>query len=149
MSKFSAYMPDELMRQLSTLGSMTDAVAETMLNAAVEPLTKHVKTECRAHRRTGTMEDSVKKTRVGVSKTGAYYIVVRPTGMATEYIDNDGVRRKRKVPVRNMEIMAHAEYGTSKQAPTPILSKAILDAEPECVEKMQTAFNEVVEKIER
>ena len=147
MGKFSAYMPEELYKQLAKLGAETDRIAKVMLEASVEPLTKHVKAECRAHRRTGTMEDSVKKTRAYVAKNGAYYIVVRPTGMATEYIDKNGQRKPRKTPVRNMEIMAHAEFGTSKQAPTPILSKAIADAGPECLNVMQEVFNREVEKL--
>lgn len=147
MGKFSAHMPDELYKQLYKLGAESERIAKIILDTAVEPLTRHIKAECRAHRRTGTMEDSVKKTKVGYSKTGAYYIVVRPTGVATEYIDKNGQRKPRKTPVRNMEIMAHAEYGTSNQDPTPILSKAIADATPECVEIMQETFNREVEKL--
>lgn len=147
MGKFSAYALDKLAKKIYKLGEDANRVAKVVLEAAVEPLTKHVKAECRAHRRTGTMEDSVKKTRVGISKNGAYYIVVRPTGMATEYLDKNGQRKKRKTPVRNMEIMAHAEFGTSKQAPTPILSKAIEDAAPECLNIMQEVFNREVEKL--
>ena len=147
MGKFSAYAEEELAKKLYKLGEDTPRIAKIMLEAAVEPLTKHVKAECRAHRRTGTMEDSVKKTRAYVAKNGAYYIVVRPTGMATEYIDKNGQRKPRKTPVRNMDIMAHAEFGTSKQAPTPILSKAIADAGPECLNVMQEVFNREVEKL--
>lgn len=147
MGRFNAYPPDELIKQLNKLGDDTDRVAKEMLNASVEPLMRHVKAECRAHRRTGNMEDSVKKTKVGISKNGNYYIVVRPTGMSTEMIGRDGKVYKRKTPVRNMEILAHAELGTSKQAPTPILTKAIADAEPECVKIMQEVFNREVDRL--
>jgi hypothetical protein len=44
-----------------------------------------------------------------------------------------------------MEKMAHAEFGTSNQPPTPILTKALNDAGDEVTEKMQELFNEEVE----
>jgi len=61
-----------------------------------------------------------------------WYVSVRPTG-----VDEKGVR--------NMEKMAHAEFGTSKQTATPILSKAIADCRDECLEKMIETYKEIVE----
>ena len=45
-----------------------------------------------------------------------------------------------------MEKMAHAEYGTSKQTPTPILSKAIKNSQTEIDDKMKAIFKREVEK---
>jgi len=90
-------------------------------------LERNLKKELSKHRRTGDMLDSVKKTKAGRSPKGGYFAVIRPTGK-----DSKGVR--------NMEKLAHAEYGTSKQSPTPILTKAINDSKPAVLHKMQEVF---------
>ncbi|MEG1686637.1 MAG: hypothetical protein RR276_02005 [Angelakisella sp.] len=46
-----------------------------------------------------------------------------------------------------MEIMAHMEFGTVKQAPTPVLSTAVMDSEAECLEMMQKVYNAEVERL--
>lgn len=148
MAKFSAYGTDELFREIERLGSHTEEIAKKVLLAAAPTLYRNVVAECRAHRRTGTMINSIKTTRVGKQvKSGAWFIVVRPTGMATKYISTNGLIRNRKTPVRNMEIMAHMEFGTSKQPPTPVLSKAIEESADECARIMQDTFNMEVEKL--
>jgi hypothetical protein len=78
------------------------------------------------------MLNSVKKTKAGKNKYG-YFATVRPTG-----VDEKGVR--------NMEKLAHAEYGTSKQVPTPILTKSIKDSETSVLNKMQEVFEREVKK---
>ena len=61
-------------------------------------------------------------------------------------MDKNGNTHDRKEPVRNMEIMAHMEYGTSEINPIPILSKAMKDSEVSVAEKMQEIFNEEVSR---
>ena len=45
-----------------------------------------------------------------------------------------------------MAILAHLEYGTSKQSPIPILSKAINDSKSEVEAKMREVFEEEIKK---
>lgn len=142
MGKFDFEIPQDFIKQLGRLEDV-DRVAPKMLDAAAPILERHVKAECAKHKRTGTMVDSVKKTKAKSGKKG-YYVTVRPTGKSTKYIDKDGKLRTRKVPVRNMEIMAHIEYGTKNQAPKPILTKAVKDATPEVLRKMQEVFEREV-----
>jgi len=129
MGKFDFQFDQELTRQLERLGNY-DNIAPLILNGAVPILKRSVKAECAKHKRTGDMIDSVKETTASKNKYG-WYVVVRPTGK-----DRNGVR--------NMEKMAHAEFGTSKQPPTPILTKALNDVRDEVTEKMQELYNEVV-----
>ena len=75
-----------------------------------------------------------------------WFVCVRPTGNSTKYMDKNGNTHDRKEPVRNMEIMAHMEYGTSEINPIPILSKAMKDSEVSVAEKMQEIFNEEVSR---
>ena len=127
MGKFDFDIPADFTRQLGSLADV-DKYAPVMINEAMPILENNVKKELGKHRRTGDMLSSVRTTKAGKTKRGGYYAVVRPTGT-----DRKGVR--------NMEKLAHAEYGTSKQPPTPILTKAIKDAEPAVLEKMQEVFN--------
>ena len=130
MGKFDFQISLEFIKQLGKLADV-ERVAPKMIDEAMPILEANVKKELGNHRRTGDMIDSVKKTKAGKSKRGGYYSVVRPTGK-----DRNGVR--------NMEKLAHAEYGTSKQPATPILTKAIKDSEAEVLQKMQEVFEREV-----
>lgn len=131
MGKFDFEFDSELVRQLERLGNF-DEIAPKILDETVPILEKYVKSETAKHNRTKDMLNSIKKTKANKNKYG-WFVTVRPTG-------------KDRKGVRNMEKMAHAEYGTSKQPPTPILTKALNDARQEVTDKMQEIFNEVVGK---
>lgn len=143
MGKFDFYFDEGLTRQLEKLSNFDEEIAPRVLNESVPILESYVKKEAAKHKRTGSMVNSIKKTKAIKNKYG-WFVTVRPTGMSTELMGEDGVVRPRKEPVRNMEVMAHLEYGTSEQDPIPILTKALKDAESEAAEKMQEIFNEVV-----
>ncbi len=146
MGKFDFYFDERLTRQLEKLANFDEEIAPRVLNESVPILESYVKKEAAKHKRTGILVNSIKKTKAIKNKYG-WFVSVRPTGMSKEVMGEDGVVRPRKEPVRNMEVMAHLEYGTSEQEPIPILTKALKDAESEVAEKMQEIFNEVV-KIE-
>lgn len=126
MGKFSFNIPDDFIKQLGKLSDI-DSIAPQMIDEAMPILAENLKSELAKHKRTGDMLDSVKKTKAGKTKNGGYFAVVRPTG-------------KDRKGVRNMEKLAHAEYGTKKQPPTPILTKAIKDSEKAVLSKMQEVF---------
>lgn len=142
MGKFDFEISPEFIRQLGRLADV-DRIAPQMIDEAMPILEKNLKKELSKHRRTSTMLDSVKKTKAGKNKYG-YFATVRPTGMSKIYKDNKGVIRQRKEPVRNMEILAHLEYGTSNQDARPILTKAIKDSESAVLKKMQEVFEREV-----
>lgn len=126
MGKFDFEISVDFLKSLGSLADV-DRYAPVMIDEAMPILANNLKGELAKHRRTGDMLNSVKQTRAGKSTRGGYYAVVRPTG-----VDRNGVR--------NMEKLAHAEYGTSKQPPTPILTKAIKDSESAVLDKMQEVF---------
>lgn len=144
MAKFDFQISPEFIKQLGKLADV-DRIAPTMIDEAMPILEKNVKAELAKHKRTGDMIESVKKTKAGKNKYG-YFATVRPTGTTTRVMGDDGVIRDRKEPVRNMEILAHLEYGTSQQPATPILTKAIKDSESDVLDKMQEVFNREVGK---
>ena len=132
MGKFDFEIPADFVKQLGKLADV-DRVAPQMIDEAMPILEKNLKGELVKHKRTSDMLDSVKKTKAGKTKRGGYYAVVRPTGK-----DSKGVR--------NMEKLAWLEYGTKKQSPTPILTKAIKDSERLVLKKMQEVFEREVKK---
>jgi phage protein, HK97 gp10 family len=143
MAKFDFEIPPEFIRTLGRLSDV-DRYAPLMIDAATPTIEDAVKRELAKHRRTGTMLKSIKRTRAKKTKNGGYLATVRPTGESTKYLSKKGELKERKTAVRNMEIIAHMEYGTSKQPPTPVLSKALDDAKDEALKIMQETFNKEV-----
>lgn len=126
MAKFDVTGLDDLIMDLNSMD--TARVAPLMLEAGAVPLERSVRSEAAKHHRTGAMEGSIKKTGSSMGSTGNYYICVRPTG-------------KDKKGVRNMEKMVYAEYGTSRQPSTPILTPAVERSEAEVCRAMQEVFD--------
>ena len=139
MGKFDFEIDPVFLRSLGKLAEVEN-YAPQMIDAATPILEKNIKSALAGHRRTGTMVNSVKRTRAKKAKNGSYLATVRPTGMSRKYIDKHGKVKKRKTPVRNMEILAHLEYGTKNQAPTPLLTKAVNDCRAECESAMAEVF---------
>jgi hypothetical protein len=79
------------------------------------------------------MAASIKSTGIKTNKSGKF-LVVRPTGK-----DSKGVR--------NMEKMAYLEYGTYKQAATPVVTPAVKDAESTVEREMDAIFDKYMEKV--
>ena len=130
MGKFDFQVDPAFLKQLGRLADV-DRLAPKMIDEAIPILEKNVKSELSRHKRTGDMVNSIKHTKANENKYG-YYATVRPTG-------------KDRKGVRNMAKLAHAEYGTSKQAPTPMLTKALKDSESAVLAKMQEVFEREVQ----
>lgn len=129
MAKFDFNIPSSFLKQLGKLADV-DRLAPKMIDEAIPILETNVKKEASRHKDTGDMVNSIKKTKVSKNRHG-YYTTVRPTG-------------KDRKGVRNMEKLAYAEFGTSKQPPTPMLTKAIKDSEKPVQNKMQQVFEREV-----
>lgn len=129
MGKFDFQFDDGITRQLERLENFDEIVPE-ILGEAVPILEKHVKSEVSKHKKTGSLYESIKAGKPSKNKYG-WYVAVTPTGS-----DENGVR--------NAEKLVYMEYGTSKEAATPVLTKALNDAQEEVTEKLQELFDEVV-----
>ena len=145
MGKFDFEIDQDFVKKLLELSDPDEYVPQ-ILDSAIPILEESVKSELSKHKRTSQLINSVKKTKASKSPNGGYFVCVRPTGKSDSYLDGKGVLRKYKVPVQNMEILAHLEYGTSKQKPTPILTKAYKDSYNSVMAKMQEEFGKVVAK---
>lgn len=131
MAKFESEGLDDLMKNLSLLE--VERIAPMMLEEAVPILEGAVKSRAAAHKRSGNMYQSIKKTKAKRDGSG-HSICVRPTGE-----DAKGIR--------NMEKMAYLEYGTSKQAVTPVILPAVRESEESVCSKMQEVFDREVGKM--
>lgn len=126
MAQFELEGIDDLMKDLDLLD--TERIAPMMLEESAPILEEAVTKKASAHKDTGDMVNSIKKTKAGRNQT-RYYIAVRPTG-------------KDRKGVRNMEKMAALEYGVDgKQPATPVLTPAVHEAEAPVLEKMQEVFD--------
>lgn len=125
MAAFEVEGFDELIKNLSQLEF--DRIAPGMLEESAPILERNIKSRAQAHVRTGSMSGSISAGKIK-KKSDGYSISVRPTGS-----DSKGVR--------NMEKMVYLEYGTTKQAATPVLSPAVAASEAPVQQKMQEVFD--------
>ena len=121
----------QLMRDLTSLdvGKMTDE----MIQAAEPIMLEKMKHHAQKHNYSGSMQKSIKSTGIKTNRSGKF-LVVRPTGK-----DSKGVR--------NMEKMAYLEYGTYKQAATPVVTPAVKEAESIVERAMDAIFDKYMEKV--
>lgn len=149
MGEFEIHGFDEMLAELDRIGRFEDA-APKMLEEAAPILQEEVVRQAAQHKDTGEMEASIKPTGVMAGKSGNYYICVRPTGYASKKWKyarkKDGKGEGSKRPVRNMEKLIWLEFGTKKQAATPILKTATANATPKVRRKLQEIFNREIGK---
>lgn len=129
MARFDIDGFDEVIRDLENLGRF-DEIAPKIIEESIPILEAEVRKEVSRHKDTGAMAASIKTTGATAHNDG-YYAAVRPTGK-----DEKGVR--------NMEKLAYLEYGTSREAARPILTKAVNSAEPKVLKKQQEVFEREV-----
>lgn len=130
MAKFDVTGLEDLVNQISSIDA--DRIAPMMLTEASPYLEKNIKSRAAMHNATGSMIASIKPSTVDHDSKG-YHICVRPTG-------------KDKKGVRNMEKMVYLEYGTSKQAASPVLSPAVRESESTVISKMEEVFEREISK---
>lgn len=132
MGKFGFSIPPDFLRTLGKLEDV-DRIAPKMINEATPLLENSVKSNLIAHKQSGEMVASIKKTKASKKKDGGYKATVRPTG-------------KDKNGIRNMEKAAYLEFGTSKQRATPWVNSSINDCDSEVLDSMRKTFEREVLK---
>lgn len=144
MAKFSFETPTAFLKQLGKLADI-DKVAPKMIDGAMPLLTPKLIKEVGLHTGTGELQMSIKATKAKASPKGGFYAASLPTGISESYIDAKGRKRYRKEKVRQMDKLAYLEYGTSKQAPKPVMTTVMNDSEADVLDKMQEIFNAEVD----
>ena len=130
MASFEVRGFEELLTQLDKLGRF-DEVAPKMMKAGMEILQEEVVAEASKHKDTGAMAASIKPTGLMAGYGGGYYMCTRPTG-------------RDKKGVRSMENLAYLEFGVKGRPATPVITSAVIRAEPRVLQAMQEVFNREV-----
>ena len=126
MAQFSISGMDELLVKLNQLGRF-DEIAPKMMKAGMEILQEEDVAEASKHKDTGAMVESIKPTRLMAGYDGGYYMCTRPTG-------------RDKKGVRNMEKMVYLECGVKGRPGVPVITAAVIKAEPKVIQAMQEVF---------
>jgi HK97 gp10 family phage protein len=121
---------NQLLRELTSLDA--DKMTDEMMKAAEPVMLEKLKHHAGKHGQ-GAMYNSIKSTGIKTNRSGKF-LVVRPTGK-----DSKGVR--------NMEKMAYLEYGTYKQAATPVVTPAVKEAESTVERAMDGIFDKYMDKV--
>ena len=132
MAQFSISGMDELLVKLNQLGRF-DEIAPKMMKAGMEILQEEVVAEASKHKDTGAMVASIKPTGLTAGYDGGYYMCTRPTG-------------RDKKGVRNMEKMVYLEYGVKGRPGVPVITAAVIKAEPKVIQAMQKVFTREISR---
>lgn len=132
MASFSISGMDELLVKLNQLGRF-DEIAPKMMKAGMEILQEEVVAEASKHKNTGAMVASIKPTGLMAGYGGGYYMCTRPTG-------------RDKKGVRNMEKMVYLEYGVKGRPGVPVITAAVIKAEPKVIQAMQEVFTREISR---
>ena len=126
MAKFEIDFDSEVIRQMEKLSDY-DTMAKDILTYASDPLENSLRGQMAVD--SGAMVGSV-KTMIKKNQYG-WFSVSRPTGR-----DAKGVR--------NMEKLAYAEFGTSKQRATYPLTRAVVGSRGVVLKRLQEGFEKYI-----
>lgn len=122
-------MPQEFIDKLEKMENYEE-LATKILTSSQVILARNLKERLKKNKNTGTLQTSIKPTKVLKNKYG-FYVTIRPTGS-----DSKGVR--------NMDKLAYLEFGTKKQSPNFPITLAKKDSELEVAEAMQKTYEREV-----
>lgn len=143
MAKVDIKMPDDFLIKISKLGSDFDPVAEKVLKAGGEVVSKRTKSNLSAvigkgtkheSRSTGELENALGVTSVRLDRNGNHNIKI-------------GFSEPRSDGESNAKIANILEYGKHGQPAKPFLKPAKSASKSECISVMKSTFEEEVKKI--
>lgn len=134
MASLSYKPSQQYVELLNRLGS-DEQVYKNAVQAAGKPLANKLKQALATYSKElpGTVKSRVKKNK----NDGSYFVVARPYG----------TRVRGKKTIRNMEIFAFNEFGTSKTGPRPVIDKVQREAETEAIPEMENAITQRVKEL--
>lgn len=153
MASFDVEIPDEFFNQINKLQN-SDDVCRKMLEESAPILEKSISDKIKAtHVHTGDLYRSIKAGKPWHDSDGCWVVSVHPEGKARNlkksakaYKNSKHGRMTSGTSLYNADKLFFLEYGTSKQAPSPILQSATKNAAADVMEKMQEVFNREVDK---
>ena len=143
MAKVDIKMPDDFLIKISKLGSDFDPVAEKVLKAGGEVVSKRTKSNLSAvigkgtkheSQSTGELENALGVTSVRLDRNGNHNIKI-------------GFSEPRSDGESNAKIANILEYGKHGQPAKPFLKPARSASKSECISVMKSTFEEEVKKL--
>jgi HK97 gp10 family phage protein len=150
---FVSEFPEDLFKQLNRLEN-SDEICRKMLRESVPILAKSLSNTIKAtHVDTGDLYRSIEVFEPRKTSEGIWVVSAGPSGKANKLKKSGKVHKSSKsgrkssgTALWNSDKLFYLEYGTSKQAPSPIMTKATNDAEQAVIETLQEVFNREVDK---
>ena len=140
MARFKVDMPEDLFAELGNLSELCPKIIEEAEPVLVEGMQNQIRKSIRhPDRSTGELVDSITAGKPKKAKDGSWTGFVGPQGYSSQYYYK-GRKKRRKYKLSNAAKLVFMEYGTSRQAATPVMEKIIRDTEKEVLEKMQEIF---------
>ncbi len=126
MAAFDFSFDEDFIKSLGSLAQV-ERYAPQMINESLPIVEKRLVANLQSHRISGDLIRSIKIKKCKKIKNGGYYGAVFPAGKS-----EDGAT--------NAEKLIDLEYGTSHQAATGVLAKAVQDSMEDVKAKMQEVF---------
>ncbi len=142
MAIMTLMLTDDLQAKLNKLGSDEEGYKK-VAKAAVKPLKEATESVLRSHIRTGQMVRAI-KAKCSKGKDGKYYITAYPVGDR----DKGTVKAKGgKRALRNNDVAAFLENGTSKQAATPWMDESARLASANALAAMDAELTKRIDEL--
>lgn len=153
MGYFVSEFSEDLLKQLNRLEN-NDEICRIMLRESIPILAKSLSNTIKAtHVDTGDLYRSIEAFEPRKTSEGVWIVSAGPSGKARKLKKAGSVYKKSKsgrkssgTALWNSDKLFYLEYGTSKQAPSPIMTKATNDAEQAVIESLQEVFDREVDK---
>ncbi len=126
MGRFDFSFDEDFMKTLGSLAEV-ERYAPKMIDEALPIVEKRLVYNLQSHKISGDLIRSIKIKKCKRVKNGGFFGSVFPSGMS-----EDGTT--------NAEKLVYLEFGTSHQAATGVLAKAVQESTEEVNAKMQEVF---------
>lgn len=145
MAQFEFELPEDFLKQLGKL-EQVEQYATKMLEESVPYAVQSLKNALQTHNATGELINSISAGKPYQTRNGAWIIQASPKGYSKNrmYYDNrtkSAVISKRKYKLTNAAKLIFMEYGTSREAPRPVVATATKNCESAVMAKMEEVFN--------
>lgn len=137
MAEFKFDMPDDIFGKLMSCNS--EQICLDALDSSAPLLVTSLKNSLASHKDTGELQASIKAKKAKLCSNGAYIVNVLPSGYSSVKTFKKGKKAKR-YDVSNAAKLIWLEYGTSKQAATPVLGMAVKGSESAIISKMEEVY---------
>lgn len=139
MASFEFDIPNDIFGKLMECNS--EEMCLEALDSSAPYLVTSLKSSLSSHKDTGELQASIKAKKAKLCKNGAYIVNVLPTGYSSSKTFKRATKKAvKRYDVSNAAKLIWLEYGTSKQAATPVLGMAVKNSESAVLKKIEDVY---------